>query len=94
MRTPFNPIVVACAVAKRRRDPHGLLGLRQQKGQAALAELLGVTVTAVNQWYWKAKPVSITHCVKIEQLTGGAVTRQMLRPDDWASIWPDLIQPD
>lgn len=31
-------------------------------------------------------------CVAIEQATDGAVTRQELRPDDWAAIWPELAE--
>lgn len=30
-------------------------------------------------------------CVSIEQASNGAVTRKDLRPDDWAQIWPELI---
>jgi DNA-binding transcriptional regulator YdaS (Cro superfamily) len=29
-------------------------------------------------------------CVALERATGGVVTRQALRPDDWAAIWPEL----
>jgi DNA-binding transcriptional regulator YdaS (Cro superfamily) len=29
--------------------------------------------------------------VRIEQVTGGAVMRWDLRPDDWHRIWPELI---
>ena len=29
-------------------------------------------------------------CVRIEEETGGAVTRQSLRPSDWPRIWPEL----
>lgn len=93
MKTPFEPVVLACNLAKIHRDPAGILGSRQQMGQAALASLLGITETAVNQWYWRQKPVSVTYCVRIEQLTHGVVTRQMLRPDDWHLIWPDLPEP-
>ena len=28
--------------------------------------------------------------VGIERATAGAVTRQMLRPDDWERLWPEL----
>jgi DNA-binding transcriptional regulator YdaS (Cro superfamily) len=31
-------------------------------------------------------------CVRIEQQSNGAVTRRDLR-DDWAEVWPELIQP-
>lgn len=27
---------------------------------------------------------------RIETVTGGAVTRQALRPNDWQAIWPEL----
>jgi DNA-binding transcriptional regulator YdaS (Cro superfamily) len=30
--------------------------------------------------------------VSIERLSDGQVTRQELRPDDWADIWPELAQ--
>ena len=29
-------------------------------------------------------------CVRIEEETGGAVTRQDMRPADWHRIWPEL----
>lgn len=94
MNEPFEPIVLACAIAKRLVDPGGSTSRRKQKGQAALALLLKVTVTAVNQWYWKKRPVSAQYCVRIERLTSGVVTRKMLRPDDWYLIWPDIKQGD
>lgn len=30
-------------------------------------------------------------CVAIERETAGKVTRKDLRPNDWASIWPELV---
>lgn len=90
-QTPFKPIEIACEVAKALSDPTGLRLDRQKKGESALARLLGVTPGTVNHWLWCRRPVSIAQCVRIEQLTQGAVTRQMLRPSDWASIWPDLV---
>lgn len=32
-------------------------------------------------------------CLAIERATGGQVTRQDLRPDDYWLIWPDLAAP-
>lgn len=93
-KDPFTPIVRACEVAKLILDPAGLYGARQQKGEASLAKLLSVTPGTVNHWLWRRRPVPVAQCVRIEQLTSGAVTRQMLRPDDWASIWPDLNDSD
>ena len=83
-------ISLACEIAKSIQDPSGLSIRRQKKGVTALADLLKVSPAAVNQWLWYDRPVPITQCVRIEQLTGGQVTRQMLRPDDWESIWPDI----
>ncbi|WP_083812389.1 Cro/CI family transcriptional regulator [Pusillimonas sp. T7-7] len=86
----FLPIELACQIAKAIQDPHGALGRRQKKGVTALAQLLGVSSPTVNQWLHLARPVPATQCVRIEQLTRGVVTRQMLRPNDWATYWPDL----
>ncbi|SEI41923.1 transcriptional regulator [Paraburkholderia diazotrophica] len=62
-------------------------------GFKALAEKLGVTKGAVHQWMSPGRKVPIEHCTPIEQATNGIVTRQMLRPDDWQSIWPELVEP-
>jgi DNA-binding transcriptional regulator YdaS (Cro superfamily) len=59
----------------------------------ALADILGVTKGAVHQWMAPGRKVPIEHCTAIEQATKGRVTRQMLRPDDWQSIWPELAAP-
>lgn len=49
---------------------------------------------AVSQWLRPGtrtgRPVPPKQCVRIEQLTRGAVTRRELRPDDWREIWPEL----
>ncbi|ARK91096.1 transcriptional regulator [Burkholderia pseudomallei] len=57
---------------------------------AALATCLGVTKAAVSQW--KRLGVPVRHCVAIERLTSGDVTRRDLRPKDWHLIWPELTQ--
>ena len=59
--------------------------------QAALAEKLGVTRGAVNQWKSPDRFVPLEHCAAIERATNGAVTRRDLRPDDWHRIWPELV---
>ena len=59
-------------------------------GQSALARHLRVSAVTVNQWLKRGRPVPAARCVQIEVATGGAVTRQDLRPDDWAEIWPEL----
>lgn len=60
-------------------------------GPAQMARLLGVTVQAVCFWRDGKRSLPIQHCTAIEQATASAVTRKDLRPDDWAQIWPELI---
>ena len=62
--------------------------------QARLASLVGVTPSAVNQWITGHRPVPIERCVAIEKATKGMVTRKDLRPGDWQTIWPELIDAD
>ena len=62
----------------------------EKHSQKALADLIGESPSFVNQWIRKDRPVPITTCVLIEQRTGGAVTRQEIRPRDWHLIWPEL----
>lgn len=56
-----------------------------------MARLLDVTVQAVCFWRDGKRSLPIKHCAAIEQATNGKVTRKDLRPDDWAQIWPELI---
>ena len=55
-----------------------------------LSCLLGVTKSAVSQWKQKERSVPVKHCLAIEKLTQGAVTRRDLRPDDFHELWPDI----
>lgn len=57
--------------------------------QAALASSLGVTQQAVS-WWRKSGRIPDRYCAQIERLTGGAVGRRVLRPNDWQQIWPEL----
>ena len=61
-------------------------------GQASLSRLLDVTAAAVNQWVKGLRPVPPKHCVAIERVTEGTVTRRDLRPHDWHLIWPELVE--
>ena len=62
--------------------------------QTALARALGVTPGTVGQWLKPdvrtGREVPPKQCVRIEQLTQGAVTRRDLRPKDWLEYWPEL----
>lgn len=66
--------------------------------QLALSKALAVTPVTVSQWMrpeaGNGRPVPPKQCVRIEQLTGGKVTRRELRPDDWQEIWPELVSAD
>lgn len=63
----------------------------EERGRAsALAAALGISPVLITQWC-KSRPVPVERCAAIEQATGGAVTRRDLRPDDWARIWPELV---
>lgn len=55
-----------------------------------LAKALGVQPPSVSDWITGKKAVPLERCTAIERATDGAVTRQDLRPDDWAQIWPEL----
>jgi hypothetical protein len=55
-----------------------------------LGSVLGVTKGAVSQWKGCGRGVPVIHCVQIEKITNGAVSRRDLRPDDWQQIWPEL----
>lgn len=60
--------------------------------QSDFARSIGVSPSLLYQWLSGLRPVAAKHCVKIEQQTGGQVSRPELRPDDWQSIWPDLAR--
>lgn len=72
-----NPILCACEIAG---------------GQSSLAKILGVSPPTINQWIKGVRPIPVERCSAIERATHGQVTRQELRPDDWADIWPELIE--
>jgi DNA-binding transcriptional regulator YdaS (Cro superfamily) len=80
-----NPKTTAAAV----REAADLCGSMQ-----ALGESVGVRPAYARQvvWAWQNRNVvPIEYCWPIEQITGGAVSRRRLRPDDWHRIWPDLV---
>lgn len=74
---------------------HGVRRAAEMLGsQVALARALQVTPVTVYQWLHpeagNGRQVPPKQCVRIEQLTGGRVTRKHLRPDDWIDFWPEL----
>lgn len=59
--------------------------------QTAFAERCGTSVGYLRKAISKGQLLGASLCVAIEQDTKGAVTRKDIRPDDWAQIWPELI---
>jgi DNA-binding transcriptional regulator YdaS (Cro superfamily) len=59
--------------------------------QTAFAERCGTSVGYLRKAASKGQLLGSALCVAIEQSTAGVVTRKDLRPDDWAQIWPELI---
>ncbi|MGV8823986.1 YdaS family helix-turn-helix protein [Methylibium petroleiphilum] len=59
--------------------------------QDDFADRLGVTQGMVGFWV-RGKPPTPARAVQIERVTGGAVSRRDLRPDDWREIWPELAE--
>ena len=56
-------------------------------GQQTLAEHLGVTKQAVNQWATGARPFPADRCPTVERVTNGAVRCEDIRPDvDWGYL--------
>ena len=49
--------------------------------QSLLAEALGISKGAVNQWKTNGRKIPAEHVLKIESLTNGKVSRHELRPD-------------
>lgn len=61
-------------------------------GVGKLALALGVAQPVVSNWRARGTTPDAVHCVAIERITHGAVTRRDLRPEDWHLIWPELAQ--
>lgn len=61
--------------------------------QATFAKSIGVSQSMVYQISNGLRPVPEKACVRIEQVTKGAIRRQDLRPGDWQDIWPELREP-
>jgi len=68
--------------------------IQSERGNAtALAAVLGIPLSYLSQMASGDRAVTAERASAIELATGGVVTRQMLRPDDWQAIWPELATP-
>jgi DNA-binding transcriptional regulator YdaS (Cro superfamily) len=61
-------------------------------GLTSLANSMAVPPQVVVNW--RARGVPLAHCAELETVTGGAVRRWEMRPDDWHKVWPELIGTD
>ncbi len=63
-------------------------------GANAFAERCGVTFRHLQNITYGDRMASAALALAIERESGGAVSRQELRPDDWRDYWPDLPPPE
>jgi DNA-binding transcriptional regulator YdaS (Cro superfamily) len=67
--------------------------IKSERGNASrLAASIGVSLSYLSQM--STGTISPKRCVQIEEATSGGVTRQEMRPDDWADLWPELKTAD
>ncbi|MEY2630773.1 MAG: hypothetical protein RLZZ469_1670 [Bacteroidota bacterium] len=59
-----------------------------------LASDVGVYPPDISMWANKTRPIPHKYGALIEKHTNGLVTRQELFPDEWQTIWPELLQKD
>lgn len=57
-----------------------------------LAQKCNVADAYLYQILTKRREASPELCVLIERESGKRLTRKMLRPKDWARIWPELAE--
>ena len=63
------------------------------KGQARLAEAVGVKPPTLHQWLKGQRPVPPGKCAAIEKATHGQVTVEAISPGGWSRI-PDETWPN
>lgn len=66
------------------------LATLERGGVSKLADEIGVSASFLSQMASGSSSINPARCVLIEVATKHAVTRRELRPNDWASIWPEL----
>ncbi len=55
-----------------------------------IAKKLKVTKQAVQRWSSAGEYVPAKHCLDIEEIFRGEITRQQMRPNDWQKYWRAL----
>lgn len=65
--------------------------VEMERGRAtALARAICVPQSFVSKMVSGEKAIPAEHVKAISQLTGGEVTCQDMRPNDWQKYWPEL----
>ena len=62
-------------------------------GTFAVARILNIKPPSVSDWRSAGTIPDdklVRLAVKIEEVTNSTITRQILFPDDWETIWPEL----
>lgn len=63
---------------------------RKVGGRSRLAEILGVSASAIGNW--KERGIPAEHCQALRRITEGELTLQQMRPNDWLKYWPELAR--
>lgn len=56
-----------------------------------LAQALGMNEQFLYQCLTGRRAMDPAQAVIVERVSGGRVTRRMLRRDDWHKVWPELV---
>lgn len=63
--------------------------VESERGRAmAVSKAIDVPPSFVSRMVSGEKAIPAEHCKAIERLSGGLVTVQEMRPDDWQKYWP------
>jgi DNA-binding transcriptional regulator YdaS (Cro superfamily) len=60
--------------------------------KAAFARRIGISSAMLYQFENGIRPIPTKYGAAIEVASGGQVTRQEMFPDEWESIWPELVR--
>jgi DNA-binding transcriptional regulator YdaS (Cro superfamily) len=58
--------------------------------QSSLARRFGLSRQTI--YGWRTAGIPIPYCAGVEEECGAEFTRKDFRPDDWHSIWPEMVK--
>ena len=68
--------------------------VESERGRAtALSKVIDVPQSFVSKMVNGEKAIPAEHCKAIEAFSGGVVTCQEMRPNDWQKYWPERATP-